>query len=745
MAGKIVEYSYKSYSGKNHTIRIWDNNATSDALEGIEGDALKMTYESGERNDAYSPFLKSKATFSVQVENDTQEGVVQALIDGEEGRYILEFLADTSGNDYLGVILTDQIEKPRDAYPYWVELTAVDGINRLKNVREALPTSVNKNLVALLLELVKKTGINDFLDVGDSLLVLVADYWEDAMPNAFNKNTDPFRYVRAVDARALQLKEGNDSIIEYESYYQMLEWVLITFGLRLLASNKRYHVIQVDSYRTTFLKYHIYPNNVVFNDNGGVVSGVVVAENIPYNITVANQFQVLDGDVWSYAPMVRDVIFEADLRPGVIQMPPFYVGEFGVTQNFDTAVGGDPNLQMNIGFEISESWTNSSPPASYRIKWQFEIRVGIYYLVNPGGVTTWSTTAGTYNVWINYPQQAQIITNGTIGFQILPGNLGNANSFFEINAPVAPISVFGGTVQVRVSTVYQSLSGTSLSTFTNRNIEGRIYITYGNSGNNVQGASGVKYFIGTNPKGSYQIRKGSTPFADSPGSAASGRLQVYDGTDWVDAQDWRRHSPTADKQRLIQVVIDAMYKSQQKPLSILNASIVQRSITPRNTIVVEGKQLLFQRGTLNTETDTWEDGSWIEIRAYDSQVTVNNDIGPAINNDARRSAAAPWGGMMRSVETQIVVTRLSAAASGDVTTLSIDAPGVDVGGSGDKLLLAHPVSGESQELVLSAGVFNDSTSLSVNSITLDFEYPEGSIISVPLTSIMQRISDLEAG
>ncbi len=745
MPGIVFTATTYSSSGVEFTTELFDRYLSTTENHSVSASmAPQIIWDNDRKLDPWSLILFSKCEWTFMINDQDDENLIDDLIQGDEDQYYLRLYKEGS-LFWVGVVLIDQVIKPRDSFPYPITLSATDGLKRLDTIRLEQVASSQDNLVQFMRDILVRTGINNAISASDDFLSVAVRYYEN-QHGSYAKTFDPLRHTRVADVQRLSVRSEDEEGKEYYSQMEMLRWLLKSFGCRLMMINGHYHALQIDAYSESSIRLHTYSQNINFDTDTSIIAGTASSAAFVYAKAIAENQQILQGDHWSFAPPIRRVT----LRRNVAVAPIIQAERLFYELENETSMGavavGSFAAGITLDFKgTGVDWTNASAPANFRVRFELSIRIDSapndYYLTNKNGALAWTTNSSdTFNVTVNGTAPPTGPINSW--FTILPIN--NALGTYFIGTPPIPAN---GQLSIKITPVFLSLGGVNISSqFTDQTVNGSVKVYYANYNNQKAPAEEVLYKFGDRATGSYEIDLDDIEIADSASTNDSGRLQVWDGSSWKDSSDWKRFSTNWDQTRLLLLTMEVIFNLQNRALHILNATVIRSDITPLNTLTIDDKKMLFQGGTFNTELDEWQ-GQWIEIAKYDTSGTGAGfegiQIGPNGLAAPYPPAGTPFGKTERTIEGSLVVATTDAVISGTVTSVSINAPGDNIANSGDSLAIFNPLTGESEALTLSADLLNDSTSASVNSVSLSNTYPIGSYLIVPLKKLLARLYAIE--
>ena len=737
----IFTYEYTGNEGTEFKVVISDKDSlTGPDVTISDGIPFKISYDVEETFNPTSPFQFSKCSGAIEIANSTDEGYLDAIIQGAEDQFYL-YLYSGVNVLWRGIINVGLITKPRDSYPYLVTLQATDGITRLNDIKVAMPAAAAVNVITYLKEILNNTGLlNAFAD-DEVYLVTCCRLYENTMLNAFNTGVDPLRYTRVASPERLSVESENNGEKQYRDQTKLLKDLLVAFGLQLKFKDGIYHVIQIDAYAESVLRLHHYTKLIDFNpaNPSTVTAGAATLVNFTPAKAIPNNYVVLAGDTYTYAPPLREVEIEREDFIGQIIQPFSYFDDYDTEISLGSVVSGN-NTGLQFQLDISAAWTNLTAPANFLVEFRIFIKVGTNVFTNKNGLNQWvAATSGDFYSATGTGVAAPAAASGA-WFTLLPLNAAGVG-YHVIDTPALPA---GGALSIQIEAKFTNLLGTDITgSFTLNDIEGSIQAVYKNFTGFDDNA--ITLYFGRNTSSSYTLNLGAVSIGDDPGVVSNGKLQVYDGTNWDDASSWRRFSVANPTNRLLLLVIETIYRRQQKALSILNAGLIRNDISPINTITVDGFQLLMQRGVYDTDLEQWEPGTtWIELQEYNTEPgpTGGTIVGPP------KSVVGIGGGNLfgktdKTLGGLLPISRSTEILSGTIVSLDVSDPGINVGQVDNTILIINPLTGDQEELTLSAPWLNTEELIEVSSKALVNTYPVGSIISVNIKTIISRLYALE--
>lgn len=191
---------FETLDGQVYTIHIHDTDHTGDVTDlNVALPGMVISYAGGE--DLFHAILPSTCTVPIVIENLTDAVFLENLATSDEGRFRLVVRkGDGDGQPlwWVGVITLDNIVIPHDAYPYTVEIKAVDGLQLLS--RKSYDNTGSTRVRDQILYCLKAIGTDDLFETG-GVDVTFLRYREDMVPDVatyddafYDVRVNPFLY-----------------------------------------------------------------------------------------------------------------------------------------------------------------------------------------------------------------------------------------------------------------------------------------------------------------------------------------------------------------------------------------------------------------------------------------------------------------------------------------------------------------------------------------------------------------------
>ena len=218
-----------------------------------DGRGFELTYE-GDGKDNLSPIITSRVSFGFAIEDADHEAFITDLLTAPENRFtinISEIIGATEYAYWYGYVLTDISTREDEDYPYIFEVSAIDGLPRLKKVDfkqgtgvTAEPRDVDNFIEHICFCLAQNTELVDnYFPVSTHFLATIVN-WYDTNHGAVTEAKDPLRYSRINPEIYATLR--SDGIWTFKSCFDVLESIATHWNARVMMSGGRYRFDQLN-------------------------------------------------------------------------------------------------------------------------------------------------------------------------------------------------------------------------------------------------------------------------------------------------------------------------------------------------------------------------------------------------------------------------------------------------------------------------------------------------------------------
>jgi uncharacterized protein (TIGR02145 family) len=499
----------------------WDN-----AFEIVDGDAtlldgsFTLRYDEGKVSDILFPLLPSVAEITVNVtEADTlfEDFVEELPTRSEEDLVVKIFREDVQ--IWMGQIPTDLIDYPDQYYTYQVNISAVCGLSRLKNIKyddAGTPFEGRNTILGHFLNCLAKLNYPSALNTLPILKVIGFQWEEDNMLLSANS------HLENIDLAYDCFQQYDDfGVIDSQNCYEVLEYLCRKFHFRLYMSGNVFGLQQLNEGNNADAYTYAY--------NGTLLDTEIL------DVTRSFDLQRTDGNYSNYPP-VREISLLYNYKQGINRgnlLPAAYV--LGTTESLGTITGGGGEVlrisiagSMRVIIETAEAWF---------IRYKLTVQVGTKYL---GGTQStmlspvapyWSDTADFFTVDFGpyISVQTQPLSIEILTPAIDPGGVGTfkfelVDTYENITTPVVldPGTYIATFNSVLCNVVFENDEGSN----------GKIKFT------------AINTTDGTTPISSNVTESlPDTIIGDGPRIYSSGRLRVHHGSDvWSNSDAWAAYN-----------------------------------------------------------------------------------------------------------------------------------------------------------------------------------------------------------
>ena len=218
-----------------------------------------FTLEYGNRgDDPFKPLKGSRVVFNFMAENNADLSFIDDVAGTQEQRFYIRLYRDGS-LFWQGPILQDLLRVPYTSFPAAVEVQAICGIARIKNLDGEL--TQRDNLIESTISILKQLDPNNLWSDTDTFLRTSVRWFEDQMYSGSpSTSLDAYAYTQpaTIGTEFVYDEQGEKDL---RNYYEYLESVLTNFGARLFLANGHWVVEQITEIANTPSRYALYQKN----------------------------------------------------------------------------------------------------------------------------------------------------------------------------------------------------------------------------------------------------------------------------------------------------------------------------------------------------------------------------------------------------------------------------------------------------------------------------------------------------
>jgi len=597
--------TFYSLAGVTWRIDIGDTSYSSTVntfQTGQEGFALNYNGIS-ERCD---PIMASTVKVPFMVEDSTQEAFINEIMTSQEERFTVQIYKNTALY-WSGVLLSDDVTKDDNYYPYLTSLSFTDGTARLRDMEysnSGVPYSGQDTILTIILRCLAKSGTAALYGATDNYLLTAINYYETR--HAFISSRCPMAYTKVNNS--IFYEYDSDGNIDYFTCFEVLEMLLRMFNARLMMSDGHYYIFQAQSYSYGYFYCRKFDKGGTLRSSGSAL----------FRITPTTSTRKAGG-VFKYFPPLREVT--KTYKPKVTNAPDNSF--MPIQSDYETEVGflntiyiGLEGLVSLLFSGIVHDWYYLSDPGTTPVPietlYQMKItKTKLYdsskqYLSGSSQSTTlptWSSSSSArFNLFTVYKQgyswhrwsefsfsTPTIQDECTIDFQMVVSHHYNINGqYYTMGA--------SETFDYECSK-FKAVSSYDLSlTQVNE-------IVYKAQNTLTAGGAVVSSSVVEIP---------TTDIGDGPQNYSLGKLMTSsDLATWHTGAAWRVNNSTVTA-RLNQLCVNQVLDGQRKPVEKYQGSFINNSITPAYALVWGSKVFVPTILSIFPATDEVS-GEWFNV------------------------------------------------------------------------------------------------------------------------------------
>ena len=283
------------------------------AEERTEAGKPKLQYNGSD--DKYPPIITSELTFNFSVPG-AQDGKFFHLFTGNDNRYFVRLLDQDDAILWTGFLMPDQYSEPYKAGHLFVDMTATDGIGRLKGKILGWDYyNSETSVIKLIAECLKLTGLSQYINFSPAILPAANDYRWDEIYVDGTVYRDDDEIIYGVWGTILKYPKRKNA-------YEILELLLKSIGCTVFNWKNEWHIVGINRKHETEYEALRYTPEGVYDGVANKTREVrnVVFETTPtvrvtspwkrVNITWAidEDGQLLPDDIISEAPGAWSVV-----------------------------------------------------------------------------------------------------------------------------------------------------------------------------------------------------------------------------------------------------------------------------------------------------------------------------------------------------------------------------------------------------------------------------------------------------
>lgn len=714
---------FTSIHNVDYIVEVWDSSFSGTAQPfSLGAGGFSLSY-AGDNNERFATIFASQVEFTFYVENGLHTSFEFALITNTEGRFSVKIFREGSLY-WVGQILPDIVEildQPTvNGRPMVIKAT--DGLGRLKDIDYNDAGTAYTGTETVIEHLFNILGKLNILSLMATDCVKTSLGWrEDSMTTG-----DQYALTR-IGHKAF-IKVDDKGTLNYSTCADVLKQLLLAWNARIIQVDGCFYVIQVGQYVANSMTVYSY-------DSTGTGIGSATSQTFQQTDDAsAGDMIRLSGGRFSYLPPL--LFTKVDYKHFTTQNLSFERQiNTGTTYNIVNVPAASATSVLLFSMQVETKLTFDTPGdfAQIFVKYVIRITLGSYYYVrratmNERGVISyekgrWSNTAGDYEFFSSavYTDGESVYDDVTFSTQGIPDS-GDLTIRVSFNNNYTILGILTGRTDFTRTT---RLSGVYIEVITAGIIQDRVQTTTyeaKNANTDVSVGKTLEMVIG-----------------DGVEATTYGKLQVYNGSAWVDSDNWTglgESTPTP----LLQLLANEIMAGQAKPVQKIESIWEATGYKANMSILYNSENYLPIQCRLDANRDDWSGEFFAVTRTLadaDPQTPKLrlNSPGDIIRRiDINREIPQPTP-IVEPVVRQlgvVYVRDISATVftSGDtVGNIPIVATAYDnTFLDGDPVYLVNNLTGQIQRFEVSGDVPVGATYLNVVPETADFDIIPGAVV-----------------
>ncbi len=578
---------FTSIHNVDYVVEVWDSGFSGSATTfdlGVGGFSLSY---SGDNNERFATIFASQIEFTFYVSTGFHTSFEFSLITATEGRFSVKVFREGSLY-WVGQILPDVVEilDMPTVHGRPMVIKATDGLGRLKDIDyndDGTAYSGTQTIIEHLFNILGKLNI---LSLMSTDCVKTSMGWrEDSMTTG-----DQYALTR-IGHKAF-IKVDDKGTFNYTNCADVLKQLLLAFNARIMQVDGCFYIIQVGQYVANSMTVYVY-------NSSGTNTGSATSQTFQQtdNASAGDMIR-LSGGRFSYLPPL--LFTKVDYKHFTTQNLSFERQiNTGTTYNIVNVPAASATSILVFSMQVETKLEFDTPGdfAQIFVKYVIRISLGSYYYVRKATINErgsfsyeqgkWSNTPGDYEFFSRvYTDGQSTYDDVTFSTPGIPDS-GDLTIRVSFNSNYTILGIITGRVDFTRTT---RLSGVYIEVITAGIIQDRVQTTtYESKNQNTDVSVGktLEMVIG-----------------DGVAATTYGKLQVYNGTAWVDSDNWTGlgvSTPTP----LLQLLANELMAGQSKPVQKIDSLWEAPGYKSNMSILYNSANYLPLQCRLDANRDDW--------------------------------------------------------------------------------------------------------------------------------------------
>ncbi len=573
---------FKNRDGIRYRIDILDDNLASDVAEEIKmaENGFSIRYE-GDTSDITKGILPSSCSVGIIISNASIETFITDIANAVEERFFLRIMKQTGTFKlfWIGFIVPDLSTFDDSNYPFVFNFNAIDGLSRLKDFTY-VPV-LNYRFIDIFIAIFSRLKTTQFWNVTDIFLSTAINWFASPMfSGAPASSLDPLLLTR-VNQNSYTYLDSGERI--YHNCYDVLIQLLLQWNARIYLNNGQFFIVQINQLINDTISIHSYSK-----------SGTFISDTSAFQLTVSG-FRNMGQ--YTFLRPVKTVNLLNDYRLNIFitdRLALYYVYNSIINVGMFSASNAEI---LNISGIVNITLTDTgSTVQNNKLHFRMQMKIGNYYLENPGGVYSWTTnSAALVNLYSATFGDYNYVT--TLNFSIQ-------------NSPIPEMGV--GEFSFNFLGIEDDAGNIIVPLPSTLNIA----ISYSNFSLKQTGTDGKQSYSASSALTGTHFQKKLVDLltGDGPSSDAVGKLEILDTSGaWVESREYWTVNGVGTPTWINQLLTTNILALQSTARRRYSGTIAGVELFAYQTVIINNVKFALMSGVFDAANNEWK-ADWHEIK-----------------------------------------------------------------------------------------------------------------------------------